>query len=55
MSYKNGLAAINLEMTDTVPRTEYSAEWHWSLIKKVTGIKVNDQSNCIFRHTWAYP
>ena len=45
MSYKNGLAAINLEMTDTVPRTEYSVEWHWGLIEKVTGIKVNDQSS----------
>ncbi|MCF6175027.1 MAG: uroporphyrinogen decarboxylase family protein [Victivallaceae bacterium] len=38
MSYKLGLAALNMEMTDTVPRTEYSAESHWELIKKVTGI-----------------
>ena len=25
MSYKNGMAAIDLEMPDLVPRTEYSA------------------------------
>ena len=26
MSYKSGIAALNLEFTDRVPRTEYSAE-----------------------------
>jgi len=38
MSYKLGIAAINLEMTDKVPRTEFSVRFHWQLIKKVTGI-----------------
>ena len=45
MSYKHGWAALNLEMTDRVPRTEYSAEFHWDLITKVTGIKVNEHSD----------
>lgn len=40
MSYQDGMAAINLEMSSRVPRTEYSAETHWSLIKAVTGIDV---------------
>jgi len=38
MSYKYGIAAINLEMTDLVPRTEYSVGYHHELIKRVTGI-----------------
>lgn len=45
MSYKNGMAAINLEMTDSVPRTEYSAETHWDLVKKVTSLDVNAASD----------
>ena len=45
MSYSDGWAAINLEMPDRVPRTEYSAEGHWDLIKKVTGIDVDFNSN----------
>ena len=45
MSYKNGMAAINLEMPDTVPRTEYSAEFHWELINKVTGSNIDDNSD----------
>jgi hypothetical protein len=40
MSYNDGIAAINLEMPSRVPRTEYSAHFHWDLIKKVTGIDV---------------
>ena len=40
MSYKYGMAALNLEMTDLVPRTEYSLDGHYELIKKVTGIDV---------------
>ena len=27
MSYKDGWAALNLEMTDRVPRTEYSFKY----------------------------
>ena len=37
MSYKYGIAALNLEMTDLVPRTEYSVTGHYDLIKKLTG------------------
>lgn len=45
MSYTDGMAAINLEMPDRVPRTEYSAESHWDLVKKVTGIDVGQNSS----------
>jgi uncharacterized protein YbcV (DUF1398 family) len=38
MSYKNGIAALNLEMPDIVPRTEFSVTGHYELVKKVTGI-----------------
>jgi len=44
MSYKDGWSAINLEMPDRVPRTEYSADFHWDLIRSVTGINVNTSS-----------
>lgn len=44
MSYRDGWAAINLEMPDRVPRTEYSAEGHWGLISRVTGTPVSEQS-----------
>ena len=45
MSYKNGIAAINLEMPDTVPRSEFSAESHWALVNKVTGSKITEHSS----------
>ena len=44
MSYADGMAAINLEMPKRVPRTEYSAESHWDLVKNVTGINVGVHS-----------
>ena len=44
MSYERGMAALHLEMTDRVPRTEYSAECHWDLIEAVTGIAVSEDS-----------
>ncbi len=44
MSYQDGMAAINLEMPDRVPRTEYSAGSHWELIRKVTGMDVTVSS-----------
>ncbi|HEY5585887.1 MAG TPA: uroporphyrinogen decarboxylase family protein [Ruminiclostridium sp.] len=44
MSYQDGMAALNLEMTARVPRTEYSADFHWELINAVTGSQVNPQS-----------
>lgn len=62
MSYKSGMAAMNLEFTDRVPRTEYSADFHWELISAVTGIAVNNNSgsdvkykasNC-FKEIWNY-
>jgi len=45
MSYEDGWAAINLEMPARIPRTEYSAESHWDLIKAVTGIDVRVESS----------
>ena len=45
MSLQNGVAAFNLEKTDYVPRTEYSASTHWELVEKVTGICVNANSD----------
>ena len=46
MSYKDGWAAINLQMPPRVPRTEYSVEtYHYDLIKRVTGIEVSDKSS----------
>ena len=44
MSYEDGWAAINLQMPRRIPRTEYSAEMHWDLIKVVTGIDVGVDS-----------
>lgn len=45
MSFKDGMAAINLEMPSRVPRTEYSVEMHWDLMKAVTGREVNHHSS----------
>ena len=44
MSYEDGWAALNLEMPRRIPRTEYSADMHWDLIKAVTGIDVGVDS-----------
>ena len=41
----DGWAALNLEMPARVPRTEYSAESHWDLVKAVTGIDVSVESS----------
>ena len=41
MSLYHGQAAMNLQFTDRVPRTEYSVEYHRELISAVTGIKVD--------------
>ena len=62
MSYEDGWAAINLQMPKRVPRTEYSVEMHWDLIKAVTGIKVSQASSeqekieaqKAFRKAWNY-
>lgn len=45
MSYLDGMMAINLEMPGRVPRTEYSAEFHWDLIRAVTGVGVDRNSD----------
>lgn len=62
MSYEDGWSAINLEMPPKVPRTEYSAEMHWELLKAVTGIDVVQNSTeqtklkaqQAFRKAWNY-
>lgn len=62
MSFIDGMAAINLEMPARVPRTEYSADMHWDLIKAVTGIDVNafsseetrKKASLAFRKAWNY-
>ncbi len=45
MSFENGWAALNLKMPKRVPRTEYSAESHWELVKTVTSIEVDSASS----------
>ncbi|MEI6578266.1 MAG: uroporphyrinogen decarboxylase family protein [Eubacteriales bacterium] len=50
MSYSDGMAAINLDMPDRVPRTEYSVTGHWALIKTVTGIEVDAHSTWNIQH-----
>jgi len=45
MSYKDGMSALNLEMSKRVPRTEYSVHCHWELVKKVTGIDVDNSKS----------
>lgn len=62
MSYIDGWAALHLEMPEKVPRTEYSAEFHWDLVQRVTGIEVNSKSSAEvqelasreFRKAWDY-
>ena len=44
MSFEDGWAALNLEMPKRVPRTEYSAEFHWELIRAVTAIDIRSDS-----------
>ena len=44
MGYQDTMDALNLKMPRKVPRTEYSASGHWALIRRVTGIPVNETS-----------
>ncbi len=44
MSYHDGMAALSLQMPPRVPRTEYSLESHWPLIRRALGINVNESS-----------
>ena len=45
MSYQDGWNALNLHMPPRVPRTEFSLESHWELIRRVTGIDVTYKSD----------
>lgn len=45
MSYEHGMSALNLEMPEKIPRTEYSAHFHWELVNKITGLAVDSQSS----------
>lgn len=46
MALDCGWAALNLEMPERVPRTEYSlAEYHFPLIRQTTGIPVDEHSD----------
>jgi hypothetical protein len=44
MSFEHGWAAIHLDMPPRVPRTEYSAEGHLELVRRVTGREVDQDS-----------
>ena len=44
MSYEHGMMALRLEMPPRVPRTEFSIESHWAVVKAVTGMDVNENS-----------
>jgi uroporphyrinogen-III decarboxylase len=62
MSFEDGWAALNLDMPPRVPRTEYSADTHWSLVREVTGRQVDEHSDAdtrrqasdAFRRAWNY-
>jgi uroporphyrinogen-III decarboxylase len=44
MSYQDGWDALNLRMPPRVPRTEYSLEFHWEAVRRITGIDVSENS-----------
>ncbi len=44
MSLQAGAAAFALEMPGKIPRTEYSAAFHWDLVRAVTGISIGAAS-----------
>ena len=60
MGREAGLAALALEATDRVPRTEYSAhDTHWELIRRVTGIDTRvvgnrGRASAAFVEAWDY-
>lgn len=49
MSKSDGMKALNLEMPERVPRTEYSVLGHPELVSRVTGIPVTSESDA---ETW---
>ena len=50
MSYQDGWAAINLEMPERVPHTEYSLESHWEVVRRSTGLVVTPDSPPDLKH-----
>ncbi len=62
MSFEDGWAAIHLQMPPRVPRSEYSADTHWGLVKAATGVDVTGDSSLetqfraqkAFRKAWNY-
>lgn len=44
MGYRDMMDALLLHNPAKTPRTEYSASFHWPLVRKVTGLDVNDAS-----------
>jgi len=59
---EDGWSALNLEMPARIPRTEFDAEYHWDLVRAVTGKEVDSDSKpedkqqaCrLFREAWNY-
>jgi hypothetical protein len=45
MSLEDGMAALRLEMPDTIPRTEYSAHNHWELVNQVIGTEITPETD----------
>ena len=45
MGYQNAMKALNLDMPMKIPRTEFSASFHWPLVERVTGIKITNSSD----------
>lgn len=60
MSYQSGWKALNLEFSDRVPRTEYSAHcYHWDLVHAVTGMGIatdeeKEKASREFLRIWDY-
>ena len=62
MSFVDGMMAMKLDMPPRVPRTEYSIEGHWAVIKAVTGMDVDENSggelkqraSLAFKKAWNY-
>ncbi len=62
MSFEHGWAALHLEAPPRIPRTEYSADFHWGLVSTVTGIEVDydssaevrDRASRAFMEAWDY-
>lgn len=62
MSFEHGLMAMKLQMPPRVPRTEYSIEGHWDVVRAVTGIGVTEHSpdeqrwraSLEFKKAWNY-